>query len=579
MTSSLYSSGLYLYKRLLRYAQRYWFAFVLGIIGTMLESGITAGFTWVIKPILDKGFVERDQLFIRWLPVGIILAFIVRGIAAFMSNYYMAWAGRNVVMQFRQDIFAHLLRLPARFFDNTTSGQLLSAIIYNVEQVAKASTDALVTVVQESCFIIGLIIVMMLTSWRLSLVFLIAVPIIAYIARYSSLRMRKLSSNVQSSMGEVTHVAEETIEGYKVIRTFGGEQYETEKFNRLTEKNRFRELKIIATNTLASSSVQLIAGVIIAVMVFLTTQKTNITAGGFISMISAMLALLKPMRNLTTVNNTIQKGIAAADSIFSLLDEQPEKDKGTISLTRSKGKIEYRNIEFSYQNNKSILHNINFCVEPGQTIALVGRSGSGKSTLVNLLPRFYDEFTGTIFIDGIDSRTLRLEDLRNQFALVSQNVTLFNDTIAHNIAYGRLEEATEGEIKKAAIAAHALEFIEKLPDGFNTLIGENGVLLSGGQRQRIAIARAVLKNAPILILDEATSALDTEAERHIQEALEELIHNRTTLVIAHRLSTVEKANKILVIDDGYIVEEGAHQELLDKDGYYARLYRMQFKDD
>jgi ATP-binding cassette, subfamily B, bacterial MsbA len=577
--TSIYSSGIYLYKRLLRYAQRYWFAFTLGIAGTMTESGITAGFTWVMKPLLDKGFVARDPHFIRWLPVGIVLAFIVRGVAGFMSNYYMAWAGRHVVMQFRQDMFSHLLRLPARFFDNTTSGHLLSTIIYNVEQVAKASTDALVTVVQESCFIIGLIIVMMTTSWELSLLFLVTIPAVAWIARRSSKRMRKLSTNVQSSMGEVTHVAEETIEGYKVIRTFGGEKYETEKFKNITEKNRFRELKIIATNTLASSGVQLIAGIVIAIMVFLTTIKTNITAGGFTSMIAAMLAMLKPMRNLTTVNNTIQKGIAAADSIFSLLDEQPEKDQGILRLTRAQGAIEYRNVEFSYQQDKTVLHQINFRAEPGQTIALVGRSGSGKTTLVNLLPRFYDEFSGTVLIDGVDTRTLKLEDLRNQFALVSQNVTLFNDTIAHNIAYGRLEEASIEEIRQAAKAAHALEFIEELPDGLNTLIGENGVLLSGGQRQRIAIARALLKNAPILILDEATSALDTESERHIQAALEELIHNRTTLVIAHRLSTVEKADKILVIDSGYLVEEGTHQELLALDGYYAKLYKMQFRDE
>jgi subfamily B ATP-binding cassette protein MsbA len=575
----IYSSGMHLYKRLLRYAQRYWFAFVLGIIGTMLDSGIMAGFTWVIKPLLDKGFVARDPHFIRWLPVGIVAAFIVRGIAGFMSNYYMAWAGRNVVMQFRQDIFSHLLRLPARFFDNTTSGQLLSTIIYNVEQVAKASTDALVTVVQESCFIIGLIVVMMLTSWKLSLLFLVTLPMIAWIARRSSKRMRKLSTNVQSSMGEVTHVAEEMIEGYKVIRTFGGEKYETDKFNKITEKNRFRELKIIATNTLASGGVQLIAGMVIAVMVYLATIKAHITAGGFTSMIAAMLALLKPMRNLTTVNNTIQKGIAAADSIFSLLDEQPEKDQGTLTLTRAKGEIEYRNVEFYYQQEKTVLHKINFTVKPGQTIALVGRSGGGKTTLVNLLPRFYDGFSGNILIDGIDILTLKLEDLRNQFALVSQNVILFNDTIAHNIAYGRLEEASEAEIRQAAKAAHALEFIEELPEGLNTLVGENGVLLSGGQRQRIAIARALLKNAPILILDEATSALDTEAERHIQEALEELIQNRTTLVIAHRLSTVEKADKILVLDNGHIVEQGSHQELLTMDGYYAKLYKMQFRDE
>ncbi len=572
-------NGFYLYKRLFQYAKRYWIGLVLGMIGTITQSGVDAGFTWLIKPLLDKGFIAKDQTFIHWLPLGIILAFILRGGAGFMSNYFMAWTGRNVVMRFRQDIFAHLLRLPATFYDNTTSGQLLSAIIYNVDQVAKASSDAIVIVVQESFFIAGLIVVMMLTSWKLSLLFLVTTPVIAVIARRSSLRMRRLSKSVQFSMGDITQVAEESIEGYKVIRTFGGQQYETDKFNDLTVKNRFRELKIIATNILASSSVQLVAGCVISLTIYLTTLKSaHITAGGFTSMIAAMLALLKPMRNLTNVNNTIQKGIAAAESIFLLLDQPPEKDEGTTQLTRVKGAIEYQQVNFSYNSDKKILHDISFKAEPGQTIALVGRSGSGKSTLVNLLPRFYDGYSGRILVDGIDTHTIRLEDLRKQLAFVSQQVTLFNDTIAHNIAYGRFAQASEAEIIRAAEAAHAMEFIKELPDGLQTLVGENGVLLSGGQRQRIAIARALLKNSPILILDEATSALDTEAERHIQEALDSLMHNRTTLVIAHRLSTIENAHTILVMDNGRIVESGSHAQLLAHDGYYAKLYRMQFKE-
>lgn len=573
-------TGTQIYHRLLQYSWRYWPAFLFGIIGTIVTSGTDAGFTWVLKPLLDKGFIAKDTGFIHWLPLGIILAFIVRGAGAFASNYFMACAGRNVVMRLRQEMFAHLLKLPARFYDNTTSGQLLSTLIYNVEQVAKASTDALVTVVQESCFISGLIVVMLLTSWKLSLLFFVTVPAIAVIARKASLRMRRLSKNVQESMGGVTHVAEESIEGYKVIRTFGGEAYETEKFNRLTEKNRTRELKVIATNSLSSSSVQLVAGCVVAVTVYLATLHTSqITAGGFTSMIAAMLALLKPMRNLTNVSSTIQKGIAAAESIFTLLDESPEKEPGNQPLTRVQGRIVYDNVYFAYQPEQFVLQAMSFTVEPGQTIALVGRSGSGKSTLVNLLPRFYDGYSGIISIDGHDIHGYALADLRQQFALVSQNVTLFNDTIAHNIAYGQFSAATHEEIVRAAEAAHAMEFIRELPQGLETLVGENGVLLSGGQRQRLAIARALLKNAPILILDEATSALDTEAERHIQSALEQLMKNRTTLVIAHRLSTIEKADRIIVLEGGCIKETGTHTELLAKEGLYARLYKMQFREE
>ncbi len=572
-------SGAYVYKRLLGYAKRYWKGVVLGVIGTMMMAAIDASLTGMIKPLLDKGFMARDMKFIQWLPFGVILAFVARGGANFMSNYYMAWSGRNVVMRFRQEIFAHLMKLPARFYDNTTSGQLLSTIIYNVDQVAKASTDAVVTVVQESCFITGLVIVMVMTSWKLSLVFFISAPLIALIARRSSRRMRMLSTNVQQSMGDITHVAEEAIEGYKVIRIFGGEAYETKKFNASAEKNRTRELKIIVTSALASSLVPVVAGCVVAVMIFFATKNAfHVTAGGFTAMVAAMLGLLKPMRNLANVNNTIQKGIAGAESIFILLDKKTETDQGTRQLARAAGKIRYQNVEFAYNPDQPILHQINLEVEPGQTVALVGRSGSGKSTLVSLLPRFYDEYTGTITIDNVDIRAFHLSDLRNQFALVSQHVTLFNDTITHNIAYGRLSDTCEKEIFAAAEAAHAREFIEALPLGFNTLIGENGVLLSGGQRQRLAIARALLKNAPILILDEATSSLDTEAERHIQAALEKLMQNRTTLVIAHRLSTIERADKIVVLDAGKIVETGTHKELLALEGYYAKLYRMQFVD-
>lgn len=577
--TSDYHSGFYSYRRLLLYLQHYWSWFLFGIIGTILLASTDAGLIWFLKPLLNKGFVDKDIDFINYLPFILILAFLLRGTANFSSSYCLARVARSIVMDIRQHVLVQLLRLPARFYDNTTSGQLLSTIIYNVDQVANASTTALITLVQESFFILGLIAVMLMASWQLSLLFFITVPTMIWIARYSSRRMRRLNKAVQDSMSEITQIAEEVIDGYKVIRTFGGEDYEIKKFKTLLAKNRFRELKVVVTNALASSGVQLIAGGIAVITIYLAiAHLTHITAGGFASMVGAMLLLLKPMRNLAAVNSIIQRGIAAAGSIFSLLDEQQESDQGTHTFRILKGGLEYREVSFAYLPEQAVLHDINFKINPGETIALVGRSGSGKSTLVNLLPRFYDNYLGKILLDGIDIRELKLKDLRSQLALVSQHVTLFNDTIAHNIAYGQLSRVSESTIIRAAKAAHAMEFIEQLPQGLDTLIGENGLLLSGGQRQRIAIARALLKNSPFLILDEATSALDTEAERHIQAALEELMHNRTTLVIAHRLSTVEKAQQILVMDAGRIVERGTHQELLKKDGYYAKLYSLQFRD-
>ncbi len=566
------------YRRLLHYVKKHGNFFLFGILGTILLAATDAGFIWFLKPLLDKGFVDKDLYFIRYLPLILIFAFFIRGLANFVSNYALARVARSTVMYVRQDILDKLLRLPALFYDNTTSGQLLSTLIYNVEQVANASTDTLITLVQETAFVIGLIFIMLTSSWQLSLIFFITAPTMIWIARYSSQRMRHLNKAVQDSMSELTQVAEEVIDGYKVIRTFGGEKYEKEKFKTLLSCNRFRELKVVVTSALASTGVQLIAGSVIVIMIYLmTSHLTHITAGAFTAMVSSMLLLLKPIKNLAAVNNIIQRGLAAANSIFSLLDEPTENDQGKNQLVVAKGALEYKQVSFSYVPQQPVLEEINLQVNPGETVAIVGRSGSGKSTLVNLLPRFYDNYRGQIRIDGVDIREFKLTDLRSQFAFVSQHVTLFNDTIAHNIAYGRrLSHVSEAMIIRAAKAAHAMDFIEQLPNGLETIIGENGVLLSGGQRQRIAIARALLKDAPFLILDEATSALDTHAERNIQAALEELMHNRTTLVIAHRLSTVEKADKIVVLEKGRIVEIGTHQALLKKKGHYAQLHSLQF---
>lgn len=578
---ALSKSGFVVYRRLLTAAAPYWILFVIGILGTIGNSGIDAILAWSIKPIINKGFIERDHVFIHWLPLLIIVFFVLRGVTGFLSDFCITRVGRNVVMNFRQKIFAHLLRLPAYFYDKNSSGQLLSALIYNVEQVADAATDALVMVVQEGSLAIFLLINMFLISWQLTLLFIATAPVMAVIFRVSSKMMRAQSIKTQGTMADITHVAEESIEGYKVIRTFGGEDYETNKFNKATRMNRMREMKIIAIDSLGTSAVQVVASVVMAATIYLAASSVlHLSAGSFASMILATMLLLRPLKRLTTINNRIQKGIAGAQSIFALLDREPEKDHGTVRLARAKGQIEYQNVTFNYPEiDKRVLEHISFTVNSGETVALVGKSGSGKSTLVSLLPRFYDVHDGKILIDGVDICDYRLADLRNQFALVSQHVTLFNDTVAHNIAYGKFSNISEAEIIRVAEAAHAMEFIRQLPEGIHTLIGENGVLLSGGQRQRIAIARAILKNAPVLILDEATSALDTESERHIQAALEQLMRDRTSLVIAHRLSTIENANRIIVLDHGRIVEMGTHKQLLQLKGYYAKLHAMQFREE
>lgn len=568
------------YRRLLKSLAPYWLLFAIGMVGTAGNSGIEATLAWLVKPIINKGFIARDEAFLHLLPLAIVGIFIARGISGFLSDYCITRVGRNVVMDFRQQVFAHFLKLPATFYDQHSSGQLLSALIYNVEQIAQATTDSLLIVVQEGCLAIGLLIVMFATSWQLSLLFVFAAPVMILIFRFSSKRMRKVSGKVQETMANVTHVAEESIEGYKVIRTFGGEAYEMAKFNQATQLNRQREMKVIVASSLGTTGVQVIASIVIAITLMLATSTLlEISAGSFAAMIAAAVALLRPVRRLTQVNNRIQKGLAGAQSVFALLDRPLEQDEGQISLERAQGRIEFNAVNFNYPGTeKTVLRQINLTIKSGEVIALVGKSGSGKSTLVNLLPRFYDIVSGQILIDGIPIKDYRLADLRKQFAFVSQHVTLFNDTIAHNIAYGRTADVGEKEILEAAQAAHALDFIEQLPQGLQALVGENGVLLSGGQRQRLAIARAILKDAPILILDEATSALDTASERHIQAALEGLMRNRTTLVIAHRLSTIENADRIVVLDQGQIVEIGSHRELLQLGGHYARLHALQFKE-
>lgn len=574
-------NALVIYKRLFTYVRRYWFSLVIAMLASMLYSGIDSWFVYFLKPLLNKGLVKKDQDFLAYAPFLVLGVFMLRGIASFFSNYNIALVSRNVIMRLRQDLFAHLQRLPARFYDHSTSGQVLSVMLYGVDQVANASADVLTTAVQSTFLIAGLLIVMFKISWKLSLLYFIVIPMIVVIMRITSKRVRRLSLNIQESISHLTHCAEENLEGYKVVRAFGGQEYEKDKFDKAARSNFRNEMKVVVARSWSVSTVQLVAAIALSTTLYVATldiSNSILTPGGFVAMIAAMLALLKPMKDLTTMQNKLYRGLAGAQTVFEMLDEKYEPDSGTKTLDRAKGHIEFSHVNFAYEANKPVLNDIHFSVQPGEIVALVGRSGSGKSTLVSLLPRFYSEFSGDIRLDGTSIQDYQLKSLRKQFAMVSQNVTLFNDTIANNIAYGRFDEVSEAEIIAAAKAAYAFDFIQQLPKGIHTLVGENGVLLSGGQRQRIAIARALIKNAPILILDEATSALDTESERYIQAALDDLMRHRTTLVIAHRLSTVEHADKIIVMDHGRIIEMGNHQELLARDGSYAKLYRMQFKD-
>ena len=576
------SSGFKIYRRLLKYVLPYWWAFALGVLGSIVFSGIDAYVVRFMKPLLDQGFVQRNPHFLKMLPFMIVILFIARGLASFVARYFMSRVGRDVVQTLRNKMFVHLLRMPAAYYDLATTGQLLAKIVYNVDQVASACTNAITTAVQSFAFIVFLLGVMITINWRLTLIYLGAAPLVAIVIRFTGKRMRRLSGKVQDFLGDVTHISEEAIEGYKVVKVFGGMEYETQKFREYNRQNRNQAMKIVVTESLSTTVVLCIGAVVLSFTIFLITSSSaqilHLSPGGFVAMVGAMVSIFKPMRNFTGVNNIIQQGLAGAQSVFELLDDVEENDTGTKTLQHAKGEIEYRDLYFKYQTQESYaLQGINFKIASGQMVALVGRSGSGKSTLASLLPRFYDVIEGQIFIDGHNIYDVSLKSLRENIAIVSQHVTLFNDTIANNIAYGALDTTSRTEIEAAATAAYADEFIAQLPGGLDTLVGENGVLLSGGQRQRLAIARAILKNAPILILDEATSALDTESERKIQQALQNLMRGRTTLVIAHRLSTIEDANVIMVMNHGQIIESGTHVELLAKKGAYADLYNLQFK--
>ncbi|MGC1062239.1 lipid A ABC transporter ATP-binding protein/permease MsbA [Pantoea agglomerans] len=549
-------------------------------VALIVNAAIDPFMLTLLKTLLDDVIGKNNHGILRWMPLVIIGLILIRGVSGYISSYCISWVSGKVVMTLRRRLFSHMMGMPVAFFDQQSTGTLLSRISYDCEQVASSSSGSLVTVVREGASIVGLFVMMFYYSWQLSLILLVLAPIVSLAIRIVSRRFRTISKNMQNTMGQVTSHAEQMLKGHKEVLMFGGQQVETSRFEQVSNKMRRQGMKMVSATSLSDPIIQLLASSALAFVLYAASFPSvmaTLTAGSISAVFSAMLMLMRPLKSLTNVNAQFQRGMAACQTLFAILDTEQEKDEGTRVADRATGNIEFRDVTFTYPGSETpALQHINLTLPAGKTVALVGRSGSGKSTLASLLTRFYDIDSGEILLDGHDLRDYTLASLREQVALVSQHVHLFNDTVANNIAYARTDVFSREAIEKAAQMAHAMEFINKMDNGLDTVIGENGVLLSGGQRQRIAIARALLRDSPILILDEATSALDSESERAIQSALETLQQNRTTLIIAHRLSTIEKADEILLVEEGRIVERGSHQLLLQKNGAYARLYQMQF---
>lgn len=549
-------------------------------IALIVNAAIDPFMLTLLKSLLDDVMGRRHTGMLLWMPLVIIGLILIRGVSGYISGYCISWVSGKVVMSLRRRLFSHMMGMPVAFFDQQSTGTLLSRISYDCEQVASASSGSLVTVVREGASILGLFVMMFYYSWQLSLILLVLAPVVSLAIRLVSRRFRRISRNMQDTMGQVTSHAEQMLKGHKEVLMFGGQRVETERFGQVSNRMRRQGMKMVSATALSDPLIQLIASFALAFVLYAASfpsVMTTLTAGTLSAVFSAMLMLMRPLKSLTSVNAQFQRGMAACQTLFAILDTEQEKDEGTRVIGRAAGHIAFRNVSFTYPGSETpALNAINIDIPAGKTVALVGRSGSGKSTLASLLTRFYDIDSGEILLDGHDLRDYTLASLREQMALVSQHVHLFNDTIANNIAYARRDLFSRAAVEQAAQMAHAMEFINKMENGLDTMIGENGVLLSGGQRQRIAIARALLRDSPVLILDEATSALDTGSERAIQSALETLQQNRTTLIIAHRLSTIEKADEILLIEEGRIVERGSHQLLLQQNGAYARLYQMQF---
>src|SRR5688572_2456401 len=572
-----------LYRRLLTYVRPHWRVFAVGILGMVIVAATTPALPALMKPLIEGTFIQKDPVLMQWLPVVIIVLFTVRGLGTYLAAYGLSWVGTRVVTDLRNAMFAKLLALPAAYYERQSSGVLISKLTFDVTQVSTAATSALTIVFRDSLSIVGLLVYLLWLNWKLTLFALAMAPLIVAVVRTLSVRLRASSYEVQQGMGHITQVIDETIGAHKVVKLFGGQSYEQRRFDEEADQLRRHLMKQVTAVAASAPIVQLIAAVAIAIIIWFAMEQSSVaqlSVGDFAAFVTGMLLLTAPLKRVTDINEYVQKGLAAAESIFHLIDEPAEPYLGAAAIGRARGEIRFERVSFQYDGaERPALEGVDFTIAPGRTVALVGPSGAGKSTLAALVPRFYHPTRGRVLLDGHDLESLTLASLRANIALVSQDVVLFNDTVAANIAYGMMNGAAEREIMAAAEAAHALEFIRELPQGLATLVGENGVKLSGGQRQRLAIARALLKNAPVLVLDEATSALDTESERHVQAALEALMRGRTTIVIAHRLSTVEKADRIAVLDRGRIVEIGTHGELLERRGMYDRLYRTQFVRD
>ena len=568
-----------IYRRLLRYARPYIGVFLIGVLGMMLFAATNAALAYLVKGFLNGAFVKKNPQVLWQVPLGVVVLFTLRGIGDYVANYYPSWVGRQVIKGLRRDVFSHYLRLPTAYLDRQQSGHLLSKLTNNIELVAAAATSASISLIGDSLTIIGLLITLFYMNWRLALFCIAAAPVIAWLMQIANRSFRRYSERIQNSMGDITRVAKEAIDAHRLIKIFNAEDHQTERFEQVNELNRASNMKLVRAKSISNPVVYCIASIALASVLYVAIRQVftrNMQVDEFFGFLTALMLIPAPLRSFVNMSGPLQQGIAAGQSVFEIIDQPTEGSGGTRTIERARGEIEFRNVSFTYGGNQGdVLHDVSFRARPGETIAIVGRSGSGKTTLVGLVPRFYDVQQGSVLLDGVDVREYRLTDLRSQVSFVSQDVVLFNDTIRNNIAFNAIDK-TDVQVEEAARAANVMEFVAKQPHGFETVLSDRGQNLSGGQRQRISIARALLKDAPVLILDEATAALDNESERRVQQELAVLMQGRTTLVIAHRLSTVEGADRIIVLDQGCIVEVGNHQQLLARGGLYAALHGMQF---